>query len=352
MKAVIIAGGPGTRLRPLTYNIPKPIIPFFDKPFLLYQLEYLKKYGINEVIINTHYLHTHLKDILKDGSDLGMKIFYSYEEKPMGTAGAVKLAENYFDDEPILILNGDILTDINISEIIKYHKNNNSDITIALTKVKDPTAFGLVFTDDNGKVEKFLEKPSYDEAVINTVNAGIYIINPEYFKLVPKNEPYSFERGLFPLMLNLEKSLYGYVSNSYWMDIGTPDKYIQAHHDTLMGKININIPHYKNEKNIFIGKDVDIDDSVNLQGPLFIGDKVKIRKSSFIEEFSVISNNSFIEAKNQIYKSIILSNTKIEENCNISHSIIGNNCLIEENSKISNNTVLADNSIIRKGTII
>ncbi|GIW22744.1 MAG: hypothetical protein KatS3mg068_1751 [Candidatus Sericytochromatia bacterium] len=297
MKAIIIAGGSGTRLRPLTYNLPKPIIPFFDKPFLIYQLEYLKKYGINEVIVNTHYLHTTIKYILKDGSDLGIKIFYSYEEKPMGTAGAVKLAESYFDNEPLIILNGDVLTDINLSEIISYHNKNKSDITIALTKVKDPTAFGLVFTNENGRIEKFLEKPSYDEAIINTVNAGIYIINPEYFKLVPKNEPYSFERGLFPLMLNLEKNLYGYISNSYWIDIGTPDKYIQAHHDTLIGKIKLNIPFDKIENNIFIGKDVDIDESVNLQGPLFIGNKAKIRKNSFIEEFSVISNNTFIDAK-------------------------------------------------------
>jgi mannose-1-phosphate guanylyltransferase/phosphomannomutase len=352
MKAVIIAGGPGTRLRPLTYNLPKPIISFFDKPFLVYQLEYLKKYDINEIIINTHYLHTKVKDILKDGSDFGVKIFYSYEEKPMGTAGAVKLAENYFDDDPVLVLNGDILTNIDISEIINYHKKNNSDITIALTKVKDPTSYGLVFTDENGRIEKFLEKPSYDEAVVNTINAGIYIINPEYLKLIPKNEPYSFERGLFPLMLNLEKNLYAYISNSYWIDIGTTDKYIQAHHDTLIGKININIPYINKEKNVFIGKDVDIDESVSLEGPLFIGDRVKIRKYSFIEEFSIICNNSFIDSKNQVYKSIILSNTKIQENCNISHSIIGNNCLIEENSKISKNVVIADNSIIRKGSTI
>ncbi len=352
MRAVIIAGGSGTRLRPLTYNIPKPVIPLFNRPFLIYQIELLKAHGITEIIINTHYLHSQLKDILEEQKDPGIKLYYSFEHSPMGTAGAVKLAESYFDDEPVMVLNGDVLTDINLTSVIEQHKKNKADATIALTRVKDPTAFGLVFTDENNRVTRFLEKPSYDEATTNTINAGVYLINPELFKFVPQNEPYSFERGLFPLILNLEKNFMAYISDDYWLDIGTPEKYFQAHHDALLERIKINIPGTKSEKGIWLGNNVDIDDSVKLQGPMFIGEKTKIRKGCFIEEFCVIGNNSFIDDKTQVYKSIILTGSKIGENCTLKECIIGSNCVIEDNCRITKNSVIADHTVLGKGSLI
>jgi mannose-1-phosphate guanylyltransferase/phosphomannomutase len=352
MRAVIIAGGSGTRLRPLTYNLPKPVIPLFNKPFLVYQIELLKAHGITDIIINTHYLHSQLKEILDARHDLGVNLYYSFEHSPMGTAGAVKLAESYFDDDPLLVLNGDVLTDINLTALIEQHRQKNAEVTISLTKVKDPTAYGLIFADQDLRVTRFLEKPSYDEATVNTINAGVYLINPDLFKFVPQNEPYSFERGLFPLILNLEKNFYSYVSDDYWLDIGTPEKYMQAHHDALLERIKLNIPGKKNDKNIWFGTDTDIHDSVKLQGPVFIGDKTKIRKGCFIEEFCVIGNNALIDDRTQIYKSLVLTGSKIGENCAINECIIGSNCVIEDDCRITKNSVIADHTVLGRGSII
>ncbi|MFN3432289.1 MAG: NDP-sugar synthase, partial [Candidatus Sericytochromatia bacterium] len=195
MRAVIIAGGSGTRLRPLTYNTPKPMVPLFNKPFLQYQMELLKRHGITEIIVNLHYLSNVIEDYFGDGSALGLKIFYSREEKALGTAGAVKLAEEFFDDEPLVVLNGDILTDVDLSAILAFHKEKKARATITMIRVTDPTAYGLIFTDGEGQVTRFLEKPSWDEATVDTVNAGIYVLDPSVFRYVPRNEAYSFERG-------------------------------------------------------------------------------------------------------------------------------------------------------------
>jgi glucose-1-phosphate thymidylyltransferase long form len=354
MKAVIIAGGSGTRLRPLTYKIPKPVIPLFNKPFLLYQIELLKEHGITDIIINTHYLHSQLKEILEEQKVPGVNLDYSEERSPMGTAGAVKLAEKYFDNDPVLVLNGDVLTNINLSSIIEQHKKNQADVTIALTRVKDPTAYGLVFTDETSRVLRFLEKPSYDEATTNTINAGVYLINPKLFEKIPPNLPYSFERKFFPDILNEPKNFFAYISDDYWIDIGTPEKYLQAHHDALLGKIKLKIPFAKldKNKNIWFGENVQIDDSVKLQGPTFIGNNVIIKKDCFIEEFCVIGNNTIIEDRSQVYKSIILENSEIGENCTLNECIIGNNCIIENDCKITKNAVIADQTSLKRGSLI
>jgi len=354
MKAIILAGGIGSRLQPLTYNIPKPAISLFDKPFITYQIDLLKKHNIKDIVINTHYLHNHIQNILGDGKKFGVNLYYSHEETPMGTAGSVKLAEKYFDDELIIILNGDILTDIDITSLINFHIEKKADITLALTRVKNPTEYGLIFTDAEMRIEKFLEKPSYDEAIIDTINAGIYVVNSKIFKDIPQNKPYSFERDLFPKLLIQDKKIFGYANNNYyWLDIGTPEKYYQAHKDALLGRVKIDIPANNIGNNIWMGKNVEIEDSsVFLKESIFIGDNVKIKKRCFIDEFSVISKDVLLENNSKIHKSIIFPNSIIGENCTIEKCILGNNCTIENNSKITKNCIIADDSIIKKGTFI
>lgn len=352
MKAIIIAGGSGTRLRPLTYNTPKPMVPLFDKPFLQHQLELLRKHGITDVVINLHYLSDSISDHFGDGSAFGMSIAYSFEEKPMGTAGAVKLAEKHFDGEPMVILNGDILTDIDVGELVAFHQTRNAKVTIAMIRVTDPTAYGLIFTDDDNKIERFLEKPSWDEATVDTVNTGIYVIDPSVFKYVPLNEAYSFERGLFPLLLQLGEPIYGFPTSAYWLDIGSPQKYMQAHTDVLMGRMKLELDATRRDDGVWVGPGVDIDPSAIVRGPCYLGAGVKIRKRAMIQEFTVLGPRVTVDDKATIEHTLVGEDTVVGEEANLSRCLIGKRCKIGAAAMLANNTVLADDSQVGRGTRI
>src|SRR3989339_295082 len=220
MKAIIIAGGFGTRLRPLTYNTPKLIVPVVNRPFVLHQIEHLIRHGVDEVILNLHYLSEEIKKLLGNGKKFGIKIYYSIEETPLGTAGAVKNAQEFFGTEPMLVFNGDVLCDVNISHVVNFHNEKNADVTLTLTEVDDPTSFGLVITDENGRVKRFVEKPSWEQVSCRTINAGLYVIDPKIFDGVPEGKPYSFERQLYPSLLERGAAIFGYLSRGYWIDIG------------------------------------------------------------------------------------------------------------------------------------
>jgi mannose-1-phosphate guanylyltransferase/phosphomannomutase len=350
MRAVIIAGGSGTRLRPLTYNTPKPMVPLFGKPFLQYQLEHLKRHGVTEIVINLHYLSEVIEAYFGDGSELGLKIFYSLEEKPLGTAGAVKLAEEHFTDEPLIVLNGDILTDIDLTEMIDFHRINRARVTLAMIKVADPTSYGLIFTEENGQISRFLEKPSWDEATVDTVNAGIYILDPSVFRYVPRHEAYSFERGLFPLLLQLNERVFGYTTDSYWLDIGSPQKYLQAHNDILMDRVKVEISAERRPGNIWVGKDVEIDPTAEIRGPAYLGNRSKVRKRARIKEFTILGPGVIVDDRAILEQVLIGEGSEIGEEANLKNCIIGSNCRIGASAVLNSNSVVADESVIGRGT--
>lgn len=351
MKAIIIAGGLGTRLRPLTYNRPKPVMPVANKPFVLHQMELLKKYGIKEIILNLHYLSDSIKLIFGDGTDFGIKIDYSIEKTPLGTAGAVKNAEEYFLNEDLLVVfNGDVLTDINISEIINFHKKNNALATITLTRVEDPTPYGLVLTDASGRVLKFLEKPSWEHVSDNTINAGTYILDPKIFKDVPKNSIVSFERDLYPRLLAEGKRIFGFISDSYWVDIGSPQKYLKAHRDIMTEEVIVNINGEKKSNNIWIDENSKISEHSKLHGPLILGKNVQIYSDSKINPFTVIGDSVKVSEGASIENSVLLRNSIIGKDVKLHSCIIGENCIIEDYAEIGEGVVLADYSIIKKGS--
>lgn len=352
MKAIIIAGGSGTRLRPLTYNTPKPMVPLFEKPFLQHQLELLRRHGITDVVINLHYLSDTISEYFGDGSQLGMRIEYSYEEKALGTAGAVKLAEQYFDGEPMVVLNGDILTDIDLGELVAFHQSRQAKATIAMIRVTDPTAYGLLFTDVEGRITRFLEKPSWDEATVDTVNTGIYVLDPSIFRYVPQNEAYSFERGLFPLLLQLGESIYGFPTDAYWLDIGSPQKYLQAHTDVLMGRVKLELDAERRDDGVWVAKGVDIDPTAEVKGPVYLGTGVKVRKRARVREFSVLGPGVCIDDKATIEHSLIGEGTVIEEEATLRRCLVGKRCRIGAAAALADNTVLADDSTVGRGTRI
>ncbi|MDD4179782.1 MAG: NDP-sugar synthase, partial [Candidatus Margulisbacteria bacterium] len=291
MKAVIIAGGMGTRLRPLTYNTPKPIVPVANVAFIVHQIELLKQHGVKEIILNLHYLSEKIMAELGDGRKYGVKLDYSIETAPLGTAGAVKNAEQFFDDDPLIVFNGDALTDINISQLVQYHKKKKAKVTLTLTRVEDPTAYGVILLDEEGKVSRFVEKPSWEQLATlsthgptDTINAGIYIIDPKVFNDVPKGVEYSFERQLFPSLLEKNAPIYGYISDRYWIDIGKPSQYRQAHEAILRGEVAVKIYGARTGR-VWIGDNSKFYHSAKLLGPAIIGWNVKIGREAKIKDY-------------------------------------------------------------------
>src|SRR6266850_2485427 len=235
MKAILLAGGKGTRLRPLTIHTPKPIVPIFDRPFLQFQLDLIKKVSeIDEVILSLNYQPRRIEEIFGDGGDTGLSLRYMVEPAPLGTAGAIKFAAAHVDDS-IVVFNGDVLTEVDLAKVIALHRERKAKATIVLTPVDNPTAYGLVETDRDGNIQRFLEKPNADEITCDTINAGIYVLEPDTFDRIPKDTAWSIERSFFPSLIEHGETFIAYVSRGYWIDIGTPAKYMQVHRDIMDG---------------------------------------------------------------------------------------------------------------------
>ena len=236
MKAAILIGGQGTRLRPFTLETPKPLLPVLNRPFLEYQFRVLRAHGVREAVLCTSYRASDFRRAFGDGRRLGLKLSYVRETMPLGTGGALKNAEKYLGGGTALVLNGDVLNAFDLSAFLRFHRARRAEISIALSRVKDPTQYGLVLTDERGCVRRFLEKPSWDEVETNTINAGAYLFEPPAFAHIPAGKTYSLERGLFPERLAAGAKLGGWVAPGYWIDIGTVEKYLQVHLDILEGR--------------------------------------------------------------------------------------------------------------------
>lgn len=347
MKAIILIGGLGTRLRPLTCFTPKPLLPIVNIPFLEYQFKLLKQHKIKEVVLCLSYLPDEFKKHFGTGKKWGLNIHYVHEKHPLGTGGAVRNADKYIT-EPVVVFNGDIFTDINLSEMYIYHKMKKAYVTIALTRVKDPTLFGLVETDKSGKIERFLEKPSWDDITCNTINAGTYIFEPDAIKHIPEGVNFSLERGLFPNLLNKKYNLFGYVFNGYWLDIGTIDKYLQAHTDMISGKMQFDLPGHKLHDNVWAGKKLKWGKNIDITGRLVCGDNVNIGDFVQIQGNVCLGSNITIGKGCSIVDSIVMDNTKLGEGVRLDRSLIGKSCQIEPNASLSSMTTLGDKSVIQK----
>lgn len=347
MKALILIGGMGTRLRPLTCEKPKPLLPICNKPFLEYQFQLIRKHGIREVILCVAYLSHEFENYFGNGKKWGLKIRYVHEKKPLGTGGAIRNASRHID-EPVVIFNGDIMTDIDLTAMMRYHKAKKSFVTMALSRVKDPTLFGLVETGKSGLIESFVEKPSWDEVTCNTINAGVYIFDPKAVNMIPKGVNFSVERGLFPELLNQKYPFYGYISQGYWLDIGTMDKYLQANFDLLSGQIHLKPHGRKIGQHILAGKNIKIGKHVSITGKVLLGNNVRISDFVQFNGNVCVGNNVSIGTGSSISDSIILNGSTINEGTRMDRALVGEKCLIEANAQLNPNTVLGNNTLIRK----
>ena len=352
MKAVILAGGFGTRIRPLTCLNPKPMLPLVNKPFMHNFISWIKSHEIKDIILSIGYLPKVFEKYFKNGESLGVNMSYVTEEKPLGTCGAVKNLEHLLENDSFMVFNGDVLSGINLSEMIKFHRDKKADITIALTPVVDPTSYGLVPLDEDGRVEKFLEKPSWDEITTNLINAGTYIIERKLLDLVPANENYSFERGLFPNALEIGYSIFGFVSNAYWLDLGTPEKYLQAHHDILNGRVGFDFMEKEIFNQVRVGENTVYEKNSLLSGPLVIGGSTRIDETASISPLSVIGRNCFIGGGSTINGSVLFDGVTVGKNCIIKNSIISYNSVIKDNVTIEDNAVIGDNTEVGNNNVL
>lgn len=359
MKAVILIGGEGTRLRPLTCNTPKAIVPILNRPFLEHLLLYLKGHGVTDIILAMGYLPDSVQSCLGDGSQLGVRITYVTEKSPLGTAGAVKHAESFLDGQ-FIVLNGDIITEIDLTDMIKRHQEIKPKASLALTPVEDPTAYGVVETDAQGKVKHFLEKPGWDEVTSNMINAGIYILEPEVLAHIPVSTPFMFEHDVFPALLKRGDLILGYPSDAYWIDIGTPGKYLEAHHDLLWrrddsrvrteGKSQIH-PSARIEGPVLIGDDCIISAGATIKGPAVLGPQCEIGRGAVIE-------GAVLWQGVQVYQGAVLKNciagfrSRIQENCHIAEEcILGDYVTVDSGSRLAQGTKVWPDGFTKPETI-
>jgi len=326
VKAVILVGGEGTRLRPLTSSVPKPMVPVLNVPFLEHVFMHLKSHGIRDILLAMCYLPDNIRSYFGNGSDFGIHLTYVVEDFPLGTAGAVRNVSDHIDST-FLVLNGDVFTDLDITSMVALHKDRGAVATIALTPVEDPSAYGVVDTDTDGRVKSFIEKPKREETPSNMINAGTYVLEPEVLRHVEPETFCMFENFLFPLLLKSGDPVYAYPSKAYWIDIGTPEKYASLNRHLLSGECGID-------------GSCSIDPSVEITGAVKFGINCTVKENVSIEGPSVIGDDCVIGRGAVIKRAVIWRGTVIESGATVEDSIVGDGCRIGANACVSNGVVL------------
>lgn len=357
MKAVIMAGGEGTRLRPLTSHRPKPLSPALNIPIMEHIVMLLKEHGITEIVVTLHYLADEIEGYFGDGSEWGVNLIYSVEDTPLGTAGSVKQAEEHLKDDAFLIISGDALTDIDIDKAIKFHRDKKSTATIVLSHVPNPLEFGVVITDDEGHIRRFLEKPSWGEVFSDTVNTGMYILEPVVFDYMELGKNYDWSQQIFPQILAEGKPLYGYVMDGdYWCDVGNLSQYREAQYTVLDGQTRVKIGKgaiVDRGNGIWLGEGTDVAPTAQLFPPIVIGKNGLIKADAIVGPYTVIGDNVIVEEKATIHRSVLWDNVYVGVEsrltaCTVcSHTTIKRNCVVQEGAVIGERCRIEDDCTIR-----
>jgi mannose-1-phosphate guanylyltransferase len=341
MQAVILVGGEGTRLRPLTSTVPKPVVPLVDRPFISFMLEWLGQHGVDDVIMSCGFLATSVRNVLGDGSGLGIRLRFVEEPDPRGTAGALKFAEPMLD-ERFLMLNGDVLTDIDLTEQIAQHERTAAKATLALVPVADPTAYGLVHLHEDHSVRDFLEKPSSDAIDSNLISAGAYVLEREILELVPPDRNVSIEREVWPLLVG--NGLYGFPSEAYWLDIGSPDRYLQGTFDIIEGNVETAVRER-------LGSDwLAIDESADVLGrvipPAVLERGVRVAAGAHVGSLVVLGEDVSIGAGATVERSVILNGAEIGEGCML------RDCIVAAGARVGARTAISGGAVLGEGVTV
>src|SRR5690349_7633294 len=351
MKAVVMAGGEGTRLRPLTSNQPKPMVPIVGKPCMEHIVELLRRHGFEDVIVTVAFLPRAIRTYFGSGETLGIDIGYSVEESPLGTAGSVRLAGNKLDDT-FLVISGDALCDVDLTRLVEFHREKGASVTIGLKSVDNPLEFGIIVTDEEGRIERFLEKPSWGQVFSDTINTGIYVLEPEVLRHVPKDRPYDFSKELFPLLLEMGRPLYGFVLDGYWQDIGNLDQYRQANFDALDEHVRLNVGGIRIRGNIWLGEGVDLNDLEQIEGPAYLGNYCRVAPDASVGPYSVLSTSVTVRERARTVRAIVDASTYIGRSTVVEGAIVGRACDLRSHVRLHEGVAIGDEVSIGSESVI
>jgi mannose-1-phosphate guanylyltransferase len=342
MQALILAGGEGTRLRPLTSTVPKPVVPLVDRPFIAFMLDWLHRHGVDDVVLSCGFMASGVRNVLGDGSAYGLRLRYVDEPEPLGTGGAVKFAEELLD-ERFLVLNGDVLTDIDLTAQLAQHERAGARATLALIPVEDPSAYGLVRCEQDGGVREFIEKPSPDQIVdTRLVNAGAYVLQRDVLADMPAGQHVSIEREVFPTLVG--DGLYGYEASGYWLDIGTPERYLQATYDILDGAVRTTVTDAYDAAHVALAPDAEVHGRV--VGPALVGPGVRIAEGALVSGRTVLGRGVEVREGAHIDGAVVLDGAVVGPDCTLTHCIVGPGAQLGAHCRISDLAVLGEGVVL------
>ncbi len=350
MKAVIMAGGEGTRLRPLTANQPKPMLPLGNRPMVEHIVRHVFNHGFKDIVVTVQFLASQVRNYFGDGSDMGVDLTYATETTPLGTAGSVKNAAEQLDDT-FLVISGDALTDVDLGELVAFHRRSGAVVTVALKRMDNPLEFGIVITGEDGRIERFLEKPHWGQVFSDTINTGIYVIEPEIFDHIPDG-PSDFSGDIFPELLDHGAPLYGFVVDGYWEDVGNLEAYMRAHQDILDRRVRLEIPGFELRPGLWLGEGAEVDPDARLDGPVLIGDFAKVEGSAHLREYTVIGSGVVVKSGAVLHRAIVHDNAYIGPGASLRGCVVGRSADVKRGGRVEDGAVVGDNADIGHGAIL
>jgi len=346
MKAVIMAGGEGTRLRPLTSNQPKPMLPVVNRPMMEHVVALLRRHGFTEIVVTVAFLADHIRAYFGDGSEFGVHIDYVAEETPLGTAGSVANAAEVIGDETFLVISGDVLTDVDLTSIVDYHRSVGAKATIGLVEVDNPLEFGIVITRPDGSIERFLEKPGWGQVFSDTINTGIYVLEPDVLARVARDRPVDFSGEVFPGLLEDGEPVFGRVLEGYWGDVGTLEAYLQAHWDCLDGRVAVDVGGFRLRRGVWIGEGCEIDPTAEIEGPTVLGDYCRIGPGARVAEHSVLGANVRIGEGAMVERTVVHDNCHVEADVRLRGCVVGRSTDLRRGARCEEGVVIGDHCLI------
>jgi len=351
VKAVILAGGEGTRLRPLTSNQPKPMMPLVNKPMMEHIVALLAQHGFDDIVVTVAFLANQIRDYFGDGSDFGVTMRYATEDSPLGTAGSVRNASSELDDT-FLVISGDVLTDIDLTAFVKAHRDADATASIALKHVENPLEFGIVITDADGNIERFLEKPTWGEVFSDTINTGIYVLEPTVFDFIDEGQVVDFSGDVFPALLERGHTLHGHVADGYWEDVGELGAYIRAHKDVLDGKVKVDIGGFRLGDNRWIGSDVEISPEARVDGPVVIGDACRIEAGAHVQGYTVLGTDVIVKADAVLERAVCHDHVYVGPGTALRGCVIGRNTDLRAHVRVEDGTVVGDECFLGENVVV
>ncbi|MDQ3756486.1 MAG: mannose-1-phosphate guanyltransferase [Actinomycetota bacterium] len=351
MKAVIMAGGEGTRLRPLTSNQPKPMMPLANLPMMEHIVRLLREHDFDEIVVTLAFLPQAIRTYFGNGSEYGVRMVYATEETPLGTAGSVRNAMEQLD-ERFLVISGDVLTDIDLSAVVRFHEERGAMATIALKAMENPLDFGIVITNEDGSIERFLEKPTWGQVFSDTINTGIYVLEPEIFDFIEPGRPVDFSGEVFPALLEAGKPLYGSVVEGYWEDVGTLDAYLRAHQDVLDGKVDVDVPGFRMAEGVWIGEGAEVDPAARIDGPVLIGDYCRVEAGAHLREYTVLGTNVRVGRDAFLQRAVVNDNVYLGPSVRLRGCIVGRSSDLRSGARCEEGVVLGDECFVGEHAVI